>query len=78
MTLRAFRTTFLVAIEETELEDRDTPVTLDELKKYLNDALIVSFNDEEHGNPVGLSSMEVFIEQLTEISPQERKALYGI
>lgn len=67
--MRIFKATFRCAIDDAELieeGDRETPVTLEELKKYLNDALIVDFN-EEHGNPVGLQSVEVDYEELEEI-----------
>jgi hypothetical protein len=76
--VRAFKAIFLCAIEDDDLEeDRDTPVTLAEVKDYLGDALRLTWNDEECGNPVGLSSVEVVIEGLTELSEDERKRLYG-
>lgn len=72
--MQIFKATFRCAIDEAELleeGDRETPVTLEELKEYLSQSLIVSFNDEEYGNPVGLQSVEVDVEELEEIKFEE-------
>lgn len=79
--MRAFRTTFLCAIDENEAVDNDqretgVPVTLEEVKRYLSDALRLSFDDEQCGNPIGLQSLEVHIEQLEELPQNEVEKLY--
>lgn len=81
MALRAFKTTFLVAIddESIEIDDRAEelgPVSLEELKEYLNSALRVDWDNESEGDPCGVQSMEVLIEGLTELSPDEVAKLY--
>lgn len=77
MALRAFRTTFICAIDRDEIDDDEVAEpTLDEVKSYLEDALVVDFDTENNGNPVGLQSVEVHIEQLTELPPDEVKKLY--
>ena len=77
MTLRAFRATFLVAIDENELDTApETPITLEQVKEYLTDALILSFNEEDYGNPCGVQSMEVGIDSLTELPADEVAKLY--
>ena len=81
MALRAFKTTFLVAIDQEDAaENRDKqarPVTLEELKTYLGVALRLDFDTEDNGNDCGVQSIEVNIEGLTELSPQEVQSLYG-
>lgn len=74
--LRAFQTTFLVAIDDDD-EDLDLPITKQDVIDYLNDALIVDVNMEEYGNPVGFQSAEVKIASLVELSGDEVKKLYG-
>ncbi len=76
--LRAFRTTFIVAIDEREIDEiRMGRVQLREVQQYLRDALILSFNDEEHRNRIGLTSLEVNIEGLEEVEPGEVEQLYN-
>ena len=83
MTLRAFKATFLVAIDESEAKDNEQrdeaagPVTVEELKDYLRDALVLSWDDEDNGNPCGVQSMEVQIEELAELPPAEVQQLYN-
>lgn len=83
MTLRAFKAAFLVAIDDQEAvqeEFRDTeqgPVTLDELKAYLKDALRVDVEIENFRNDVGWQSAEVLIDELTELPPEEVQTRYG-
>ena len=83
MALRAFKTTFLVAIDESEAKDSEQrdeaegPVTVEELKDYLRDALVLSWDDESNGNPCGVQSMEVQIEELAELPPAEVHQLYN-
>ena len=82
MAIRAFKATFLVAIDDQEAldnEDRlpdDGPVTLHELQDYLNDALRVDWNNEENGNACGVQSVEVDINTLQELTPNEVHELY--
>lgn len=83
MALRAFKTTILVAIDDEEAiqeeyrEDTKGPVTLDELKNYLNGALRIDVDTENFGNEVGWQSAEVVVTELQELSDDERKTLYG-
>ena len=82
MALRAFQTTFLIAIDDEEARDEEQrtnpePVTIEELKQYLAKALIVDVNTDEHGDEIGFQSVEVQIEELTELGPHEVRELYG-
>lgn len=83
MALRAFKTTILVAIDDEEAiqeeyrEDTQGPVTLEELKDYLNGALRIDVDTENFGNQVGWQSAEVVVTELEELSDDERKARYG-
>ena len=82
MALRAFQTTFLIAIDEEEAREsgqreHSEPVTIEELKQYLAKALIVDVNTDEHGNQIGFQSVEVQIDDLTELEPQTVHELYG-
>ena len=83
MALRAFKATFLVAIDESEARDNEQrdeaegPVTVEELKDYLRDALVLSWDDEANGNPCGVQSMEVQIEELAELPSAEVHQLYS-
>lgn len=81
MALRAFKATFLVAIDEEEARDderreTDAPVTRDEVKAYLDNALIVGFNNEDHCDVVGIQSVEVVLDDLQELTPSELKRRY--
>lgn len=73
--LRAFVAIFRCAIDTDEI-DSDEPVTVEHVKAYLNDALQLGFDTEEHGNPVGLESVEVNVETLVELLPDEVAKLY--
>jgi hypothetical protein len=83
MTLSAFKTTFLVAIDDQEAVEEEYrtpeqgPVTEEELKTYLNSALRIDVDTENFGNAIGWQSAEVAIDELTELSPEEMKARYG-
>ena len=83
MALRAFKATFLVAIDESEARDNEQrdeaegPVTVEELKDYLRDALVLSWDDEANGNPCGVQSMEVQIEELAELPSAAVHQLYN-
>lgn len=89
--LRVFQTTCLVAIDTDELDDvvdigsgrfnATDPVNLhqvnlEDVKNHLKDALIVDWNCEEYGNPIGLQSIEVDIEELQELTPEQVEQLY--
>jgi hypothetical protein len=85
--LRAFRTTFLFAIDEAEAVEElveseglaienPPPTTLEEVKKYLDDALRLDVDTEGCGNPLGFQSAEVLIEELVELSPSAVHDLY--
>jgi hypothetical protein len=77
MALRAFRSTFLVAIDDEELDrDNDQPVSLEELKDYLANALHPVLDDEAYGNPVGFASAELDFDSLVELPAEEVQRLY--
>lgn len=71
--LRVFRGTFLVAIDEAELE---CPATLEDVRQYLNEAASIDWNAEQFGDPVGMQSMELDFESLQELPAGEVKELY--
>jgi hypothetical protein len=80
--LRAFRGTFLVAIDDEEMDEgraETAPIkpTLSELKSYLHCAAKIDWDNENYGNPVGVTSMELGIEALQELTEAEVKELYG-
>jgi hypothetical protein len=79
--LRGFVGTFRCAINTSELSSEERPEgdepTLEEVKAYLQEALRVDFDMEDCGNAVGISSVEVDIEGLKEISPEEVARVYG-
>ncbi len=91
MPLRAFRGTFLIAIDEAESDFADESekggpvVSLEEVKNFLKDAALIDVDTEEHGNPVGWTSAELIfdaqkpfgIEGLVELTPAEVERLYG-
>ena len=81
MALRAFQTTFLIAIDseeahQEELRSAPGPVTIEELKQFLAKALVIDVNTAEHGNEIGFRSVEVHIEKLAELSPSQVRELY--
>jgi hypothetical protein len=78
--LRAFKGTFLVAIDESEVDDEDDgeePVTLDGLTNFLKDALALDVDTEDHGNMVGFQSAELLFNTLEELPDDEVRRLYG-
>jgi hypothetical protein len=82
--LRAFRGTFLVAIDENESpeleagdETEPVPVTLVTLKEWLKKAIILDVNTEEEGDPHGFQSCELKFDSLYELPQSEVKRLYG-
>lgn len=78
MTIRAFKTSFLVAIDESERREEMTGrVTLTDLKDYLSKVLMVDWDSEGYGDTCGVQSVEVDIDGLKELSPGEVKSLYG-
>lgn len=82
MALRAFRATYLVAIDDEEAiqeEQRDEdagPVTLEELKNYLKKSVYPVLDTENNGNECGVQSVEMIHEQLEELSADEIKGMY--
>jgi hypothetical protein len=74
--LRAFKGTFLVAIDQNEA-DEEQPVSLDDLSAYLKEALILDIDTEDHGNPVGFLSAELHFDMLEELPDDELRRLYG-
>lgn len=83
MPIRVFKTTFLFCIDTDGAHDdegneiEDCAPTLEEVKEYLDDALLLDVDTDGCGNPVGFQSAEVAIGDLTELSPDEVKKLYG-
>ena len=77
--LRAFKGTFLVAIDQSEADEGEgeTPLKLDDLTSYLKDALVLDVDTEEHGNPVGFQSAELLFDTLEELSAETVRLLYG-
>ncbi len=89
MPLRAFRGTFLIAIDEVEADFADESakggpvVSLEEVKNFLKDAAVIDVNTDD--NPVGWQSAELLydgnpeasIEGLVELTPAEVERLYG-
>lgn len=81
MAKQAFKCTFLVLVDSSEAfanDERvdDTPVTVEEVKEYLRDALQVDVDMEENGNPIGVLSVEVMHHELEPLSPEEFKQRY--
>lgn len=77
-TLRAFECRFLVAIDESELDEpRSKPVSLEELKDYLHAAVVPQWNDEQHGNPCSVQSLEILFGSLKELPAAEVQKLYS-
>lgn len=85
--LRAFVGAFLVAVDASERTDDDEedgdgadgvlePTTLSEVVDYLADALRVDLDTEEQGNPIGVSSVELILETLTELPAEQVDQLY--
>lgn len=80
--LRAFRTTFLVAIDDQEADEKDdncvpVPVTLEEFKQWIDKALRIDVDTEEHGNEIGFQSAEVDIENFVELEQTDVVKLYA-
>lgn len=82
--MRAFvaQLAFVVAIDEekarsNEQRNQETPVTVEELKEYVRNALRVYFDYESHGNACGVQNLEVAVGEVTELSEDQRKKLYG-
>ena len=75
--LRAFEVKMLIAIDESEADERDYPVTLQEVKDFVGDAAEIVLDLEEHGNPCGVGSVEVNFDTMRELSPEEVKQVYG-
>jgi len=77
MALRAFRGTFLVAIDNDELDEPKKRLpSLKAVKKWLNEAMILDVDLEGAGNSLGFQSCELVTDSLEELSPDEVNKLY--
>lgn len=83
MTKHYLKGTFYVvvdpneAVENEQREPEDGDVSLDEVKEHLKKAVYLGLNDEEHGNPIGMESMEIDYESLQGLTREEKQDLYG-
>ena len=80
--MRVFKTTFLVALDPTEAVESGErqagkPLTLDEVKDYLHSALLLAWDREGQGDPIGIQSLEVWTDQLEELPAAEVHRLYS-
>lgn len=76
--LRAFRGTFLVAIDPDDTTDEEPlAVTRDGLIEFLKDTLFPEIDLEANGNPVGFQSAELLFDTLEELPADEVSRLYG-
>jgi hypothetical protein len=82
--MKVFKTTFLVyddpeeAIENGE-RNKDKPLTTEEVREYLNNALLIDWDREGQGDPIGIQGMEVVVEDLEkwfEDNPHEAKGTH--
>lgn len=62
---KMFKAIVYVTVDENEAGY--APVTLEEVKEFLDDALIVDVNTEDFDNPIGFMSAEVNLDSLEEI-----------
>ena len=62
---KMFKAIVYVTVDENEAGY--APVTLEEVKEFLDDALIVDVNTEDFDNPIGFTSAEVNLDSLEEI-----------
>jgi hypothetical protein len=74
--LRAFKGRFVVAIDPSEADEGEQPVTVDDLTTFLKDALVFDVDTEECGNPVGFQSAELLHDTLEELPADEVRRLY--
>lgn len=68
MATRVFSVPLLVTIET----DEDLPpVELDDVRAYLEAAMLVDVDTEDCGNPIGFSAAALVLKRLTELTPEE-------
>jgi hypothetical protein len=84
MTKRAFMIPLYVLIDEddareNEQRDENAPsVTFKEAVDFLNIALASpDLMDEEHGNPIGVQSLNRHTSEMTELSQDELREMFG-
>jgi hypothetical protein len=77
-TLRVFAATVLISVDPTQFADEEEQkeLTIESLKKYLSDAVVISLNDEDHGN-VGVGGLEFHSSTLRELDAERLLSLYG-
>ena len=80
--MRVFKSTFLVAVDPADAVDsgereEGKPLTLEEVKDYLHRALMLDWDREGQGDPIGIQTMEVWTDQLHELSAAEVDHLYS-
>lgn len=86
--IRAFKGTFLVCLDQYELDDvaenewaeagkKVADVTTQELSDWLGRAVRVEVHDEQHPNTVGWSSVEMKFDTVTPLTPEELALYYG-
>jgi hypothetical protein len=80
--IRAFKLPVIVliddqeAIEEERRDEAKGPVTLEEIKEYLSNSLMIDWDIEECGNEVGILSLNAHFEEITELPPEEREKVF--
>lgn len=76
--LRAFKGTFVVAIDPSEADEGDgePPLTVGDLTAFLKEALALDVDTEECGNPVRFQSAELLFDTLEELPADEVLRLY--
>lgn len=52
------------------------PLTLDEIKDYRHSALLLAWDREGQGDPIGIQSLEVWTDHLEELPAAEGDRLY--
>ncbi|HMP57728.1 MAG TPA: hypothetical protein PKD86_00120 [Gemmatales bacterium] len=75
--LHAFKGTIIVAIDPSEADVGEQPVTLDDVSDFFKAALVLNIDNEEHGNPVGFQSAEFLCDTLEELPQDTVRLLYG-
>ena len=64
--MRAFKTTFVVAVDPADAVDygereEGKLLTLEEVKRYLQSALMLDWDREGQGDPIGIQGMDVLL-----------------
>jgi hypothetical protein len=68
MPRRTFQGTYTVTIDD---DDAEVEVTLDRLKDYLKDVVVVDADVDDANDSVGFTSLVLDHDTLTEVSPTE-------